>query len=189
MGFALAQAACQAGAHVDLIAGPVSLMTPWQVHRVNVVSATEMMAAVNASLNRIPEAAIERSVFISVAAVADWRPEAIATQKIKKQSGEAPPHLRFTENPDILATVAARDPRPFCVGFAAESEMLREHGEVKRKKKNIPLLAANIGHETFGQDLNQLLLLDDRGAHPLSLASKQKLAQQLIEAIAARLHH
>ena len=189
MGFALAQAASQAGAHVDLIAGPVSLMTPWQVHRVNVVSATEMMAAVNASLNRIPEAAIERSVFISVAAVADWRPEAIATQKIKKQSGEAPPHLRFTENPDILATVAARDPRPFCVGFAAESEMLREHGEVKRKKKNIPLLAANIGHETFGQDLNQLLLLDDHGAHPLSLASKQKLAQQLIEAIAARLHH
>jgi len=73
------------------------------------------------------------------------------------------------------------------VGFAAESEMLREHGEVKRKKKNIPLLAANIAHETFGQDLNQLLLLDDQGAHPLSLASKQKLAQQLIEAIAERL--
>ncbi|NCV25747.1 MAG: phosphopantothenate synthase, partial [Betaproteobacteria bacterium] len=161
--------------------------TPWQVRRYDVVSATEMLAAVDLAINRIPLHEIERSIFISVAAVADWRPEVIAKQKIKKLAGDTPPNLRFTENPDILASVAARQPRPYCVGFAAESELLREHGEAKRKKKNIPLIAANIGHETFGQDLNQLLLLDERGEHPLPLASKQALARQLIEAIADRL--
>ena len=187
MGFAIAQAASQAGASVELVAGPVSLATPWQVRRYDVVSATEMLAAVDLAINRIPLHEIERSIFISVAAVADWRPEVIAKQKIKKLAGDTPPNLRFTENPDILASVAARQPRPYCVGFAAESELLREHGEAKRKKKNIPLIAANIGHETFGQDLNQLLLLDERGEHPLPLASKQALARQLIEAIADRL--
>jgi phosphopantothenoylcysteine decarboxylase/phosphopantothenate--cysteine ligase len=187
MGFAIAKAASQAGASVQLIAGPVSLATPWQVQRRDVVSATEMKHAVDQAIESLPESMIEGSIFISVAAVADWRPAAVASQKIKKQRGETAPSIRFVENPDILASVAARRPRPFCVGFAAESEMLREHGEAKRKTKNVPLLAANIGHETFGQDLNQLLLLDEQGANALPLATKEKLAQQLIEAIALRL--
>jgi phosphopantothenoylcysteine decarboxylase/phosphopantothenate--cysteine ligase len=187
MGFAIARAASQAGAMVHLIAGPVSLKSPWQVHRTDVVSALDMKQAVDRALESMQNSVIERSIFISVAAVADWRPDEIASQKIKKQQGASTPSLRFVENPDILAGVAARSPRPFCVGFAAESEMLHEHGEAKRKKKNIPMLAANIGHDTFGQDLNQLLLLDAQGSRSLPLATKEKLAQQLIEAIASDL--
>ncbi|MFM1939128.1 MAG: hypothetical protein RLY32_870 [Pseudomonadota bacterium] len=187
MGFAIARAASQAGALVHLIAGPVSLKSPWQVHRTDVVSALDMKQAVDRALESMQNSVIERSIFISVAAVADWRPAEIASQKIKKQRGASTPSLRFVENPDILAGVAARSPRPFCVGFAAESEMLHEHGEAKRKKKNIPMLAANIGHDTFGQDLNQLLLLDAQGSRSLPLATKEKLAQQLIEAIASDL--
>lgn len=187
MGFAIAKAASQSGAIVQLIAGPVSLATPWQVQRRDVVSARDMKQAVDQAIDSLPKAAVEASIFISVAAVADWRPATLASQKIKKQQGESAPSLSFVENPDILASVAARRPRPFCVGFAAESEMLHEHGEAKRKTKNVPLLAANIGHETFGQDLNQLLLLDEQGANALPLATKEKLAQQLIEAITSRL--
>ena len=187
MGFAIARAASQAGALVQLIAGPVSLASPWQVQRTDVVSANDMKLAVDRAIDSLPSDKVKHAIFISVAAVADWRPAEIASQKIKKQRGASTPSLRFVENPDILAGVAARSPRPFCVGFAAESEMLHEHGEAKRKKKNIPLLAANIGHETFGQDLNQLLLLDERGSESLPLATKEKLAQQFIEAIASRL--
>ena len=97
------------------------------------------------------------------------------------------PTLSFAENPDILAAVAALPSPPYCVGFAAESENLLEHGAAKRKKKNIPLLVGNIGHQTFGKDDNELVLFDDDGHHPLPRASKDALAALLVAEIARRL--
>jgi len=187
MGFAIAQAAARAGAHVHLIAGPVALATPWRVRREDVTTAREMDAAVRRVFDGMSAAQQVGAVFIAVAAVADWRPEASSAQKIKKRSGQPPPSLRFTENPDILAAVAARNPAPFCVGFAAESESLADYGEAKRRSKNLPLLAANIGPDTFGREDNALLLIDEQGQTALPRASKEVLADQLVAEIARRL--
>jgi phosphopantothenoylcysteine decarboxylase/phosphopantothenate--cysteine ligase len=128
----------------------------------------------------------EHAVFIAVAAVADWHVAEVSPQKIKKQDGAAPA-LVFEPNPDILATVAALSSPPYCVGFAAESENLLRFGAEKRIKKNIPLLVGNIGHQTFGQDDNEIVLFDAHGQHPLPRASKESLADRLIEEIANRL--
>ncbi|TFW10216.1 phosphopantothenate synthase, partial [Oxalobacteraceae bacterium OM1] len=97
------------------------------------------------------------------------------------------PAMQFDQNPDILATVARLERRPFCVGFAAESENLLQYGEEKRKKKNIPLLVGNIGPQTFGKDDNELVLFDERGHTRLPRADKQQLARSLVAEIAARL--
>ena len=97
------------------------------------------------------------------------------------------PDLVFVENPDILATVAKMPDAPYCVGFAAESENLREYAEAKRRKKGVPLLVGNIGHETFGKDDNTLILFDDNGALELPHDSKQNLARRLIDQLASRL--
>jgi phosphopantothenoylcysteine decarboxylase/phosphopantothenate--cysteine ligase len=130
-------------------------------------------------------------VFISTAAVADWRPDHSAAQKIKKDGSGQTPQLSFVENPDILATVA-QSPRGlsgdlFCVGFAAESHDLLAYATAKRARKGVPLLVGNIGPAPFGQDDNALLLVDDSGARELPHASKQALAVQLIDDIARRL--
>jgi phosphopantothenoylcysteine decarboxylase / phosphopantothenate---cysteine ligase len=122
-----------------------------------------------------------------VAAVADWRVANVSEQKLKKADDGAPPTLEFEQNPDILAEVAALPNKPYCVGFAAESENLLQYGETKRLKKNIPLLIGNIGHNTFGKDDNELVLFDENGHSHLALASKQSLARQLIAEIARRL--
>jgi len=187
MGFAIAQAASRAGANVRLIAGPVALPTPWRVQREDVTTAREMDAAVRRIFDAMRESEQSRAVFVSVAAVADWRPEESRAHKIKKRAGQPPPFLRFTENPDILASVAARPAPPYCVGFAAESESLADHGEAKRRNKQIPLLAANIGPDTFGRDDNALLLMDDQGQTALPRASKEDLAIRLVAEIAHRL--
>ena len=126
-------------------------------------------------------------VFIAVAAVADWRVANVSAQKLKKNAAGDAPSLAFEQNADILAAVAALEHAPYCVGFAAESENLLEYGEAKRKKKNIPLLVGNIGHQTFGQDQNELVLFDDKGHTALPLADKQQLARQLVHEIARRL--
>jgi len=130
-------------------------------------------------------------VFISTAAVADWRPATSADQKIKKDGSGQPPALGFVENPDILASVAksarALAGGLFCVGFAAESHDLLAHATAKRARKGVPLLVGNIGPATFGQDDNALLLVDAQGARELPHASKQALATQLIQDIARRL--
>ena len=184
MGFAIARAAADAGAMVTLVAGPVALPTPHGVQRIDVLSAEQMHAAVLAQ-------AEQADVFVAAAAVADWRVDQAAGQKIKKEAGAVPPALRFLENPDILATVAAsaraRSGRLFCVGFAAESENLLAHAQAKRARKNVPLLVGNIGPDTFGQDDNALLLVDEHGHRELPRASKADLARELIHDLATRL--
>jgi phosphopantothenoylcysteine decarboxylase/phosphopantothenate--cysteine ligase len=184
MGFALASAARRAGAQVTLVAGPVHLSTPRGVQRVDVQSATQMLGAV---MQHVDAA----QVFISTAAVADWRPATSAGQKIKKDSSGQTPELSFVENPDILATVAQSlrglSGALFCVGFAAESHDLLAHATAKRIRKGVPLLVGNIGPATFGRDDNALLLVDETGARELPHASKQALAADLIADIAGRL--
>ncbi|MFM8865913.1 MAG: bifunctional phosphopantothenoylcysteine decarboxylase/phosphopantothenate--cysteine ligase CoaBC [Limnohabitans sp.] len=183
MGFSIARAARMAGADVTLVAGPVSLPTPRGVRRVDVRSARDMLQAVEAHVG-------SAGVFISTAAVADWRPATSAEQKIKKDGSGQPPTLGFVENPDILATVAksarAQVGELFCVGFAAESHDLLAHATAKRIRKGVPLLVGNIGPSTFGQDDNALMLVDADGVRELPRASKQALAVQLIEDIARR---
>ncbi len=184
MGFAIARAAREAGAQVTLVAGPVSLATPRGVQRVNVRSAREMQEAVMAGV-------ASAQVFVATAAVADWRPDQAADQKIKKDGSGQTPTLRFTENPDILASVAqserAQSGALFCVGFAAESHDLLNHAKAKRERKGVPLLVGNIGPATFGQDDNALLLVDAQGAKELPHASKLELARLLVQDIARRL--
>lgn len=179
MGYALARAARMAGAEVTLVSGPTALAPPADVHVVPVTTAAQMHDAVMANI-------AGQQVFIAVAAVADWRVAEVSAQKIKKQDGDAP-SLAFRQNPDILAAVAALPSPPYCVGFAAESENLLEHGAAKRRKKNIPLLVGNIGHQTFGRDDNELVLFDEAGHHPLPRASKEVLADLLVAEIARRI--
>ena len=185
MGFAIARAAREAGADVTLVAGPVSLPTPRGVIRVDVKSASNMLEAVEMR-------AQAATIFIATAAVADWRPAAFASRKIKKDGSGLPPQLAFTENQDILAAVAqsaaAHSGALFCVGFAAESHDLLENAQAKRLRKNVPLLVGNIGPDTFGQDHNALLLIDSQGVLELPRASKLALARQLVKEIASRLN-
>ena len=180
MGFAIARAAQRAGAEVSLVSGPVALPTPAGVRRIDIESARQLLAAV---LPLAPQV----DAFIAAAAVADWRPAQAAEHKIKKDGSGATPQLAFTENPDVLATVAALPDAPYCVGFAAESEKLLEHAQAKRLRKRVPLIVANIGPDTFGRDTNALLLVDAAGARELPLASKDSLAEQLIAELADRL--
>jgi len=184
MGFAIARAAREAGADVTLVAGPVALPTPHGVRRVDVKSAKNMQLALD-------EIALSATVFISAAAVADWRPAAPATHKIKKDGSGDVPTLAFVENPDILAGIAAseraRQGLLYCVGFAAESHDLLTHAQAKRARKGVPLLVGNIGPATFGHDDNALLLVDEHGSRELPRASKLVLARQLVAEIAARL--
>ena len=184
MGFAIARAAREAGAEVTLVAGPVHLNTPRGVNRQNVMTAQQMFDAV------VPQAA-QHDVFIATAAVADWRPVNSAEHKIKKEGTKAVPSFDLTENPDILAAVAGLSARPYCVGFAAESERLLEHARAKMLRKGIPLIVGNLGPATFGRDDNALLLIDahtDRALPPDgSRADKLTLARALMQDIAHRL--
>ena len=183
MGFAIARAAREAGAEVTLVAGPVSLATPRGVNRIDVKSASDMLHAV-------AEQAHLASIFIATAAVADWRPDAPSVRKIKKDGSGQAPQLTFTENTDILATLArspaAHAGQLFCVGFAAESHDLLENAQAKRLRKQVPLLVGNIGPDTFGQDDNALLLIDAQGSLELPRASKLFLARRLVGEIARR---
>jgi phosphopantothenoylcysteine decarboxylase / phosphopantothenate---cysteine ligase len=184
MGFAIARAAHEAGAHVTLVSGPVSLPTPRGVGRVNVKSALNMQK----SLNLLTQSA---TVFISAAAVADWRPAEVVNQKIKKDGSGTVPAMAFVENPDILVQIAssprAQSGQLYCVGFAAESHDLLANAQAKRERKGVPLLVGNIGPDTFGQDDNALLLVDAKGSTDLPKASKLVLARQLVAEIASRL--
>jgi phosphopantothenoylcysteine decarboxylase / phosphopantothenate---cysteine ligase len=180
MGFAIARAACEAGAEVTLVAGPVHLSTPRGVHRIDVQTAQQMMDAV------LPIAS-QHSVFVATAAVADWRPAALSEHKIKKNGNKVAPTFELTENPDILAAVARLPDRPYCVGFAAESENLLQHAREKLLRKNVPLIVGNLGPATFGRDDNALVLVDAHGQRDLPQADKLTLARALIHDIAARL--
>src|SRR5450830_1795262 len=183
MGFAIARAAREAGADVTLVAGPVHLSTPRGVTRIDVKSASNMLAAA-------VEYASAASIFIATAAVADWRPANAAEHKIKKDGSGEVPHLTFVENTDILATLA-QSPRGksgdlYCVGFAAESQDLLANAQAKRQRKGVPLLVGNIGPATFGQDENALLLVDAFGTSDMARDSKLSLARKLIAEISIR---
>ena len=188
MGFAIARAAIEAGAQVHLIAGPCDLETPLlatgQITRTNVVSANEMHAA---TLN-----ATDCDVFFAVAAVADWGIAKPAKEKLKRQGNQAP-SLEFVANPDILLDVAKSvkskggKSYPYCVGFAAESTDLEKHADEKRKRKGIPMIVGNIGPDTFGSDLNQLLVIDASGSNKIAKAEKLQLARQLIQIVAKKI--
>jgi phosphopantothenoylcysteine decarboxylase/phosphopantothenate--cysteine ligase len=178
MGFAVARAAAEAGADVTLVAGPTSLATPSGVDRVDVVSAAEMADAVLARVDG-------HDVFVSVAAVADYRPAEVHERKVKKQ--DAPMSIALEPTVDILAKVASRPQRPFCVGFAAESHDVVRHGEEKRKRKKLAMLVANRAQDALGADDNEVTILDDAGAHPLPRMDKLALARRLCAEIATRL--
>jgi phosphopantothenoylcysteine decarboxylase/phosphopantothenate--cysteine ligase len=167
----VAQAARELGAEVTLVSGSVALAPPSGVQTVNVVSAADMLDAVEQRI-------ADTDIFIGVAAVADYRPARPAEQKIKKS--DAALTLELVPNPDILARVAARPQPPFCVGFAAESENLREHAAAKRRAKKLPLLAANLAQSAIGSDDSELLLFDDDGEHALPRADKLTLARGLM---------
>jgi phosphopantothenoylcysteine decarboxylase/phosphopantothenate--cysteine ligase len=183
MGFAMARAAHEAGAEVTLVAGPVYLPTPRGVRRIDVRSAQEMCTATL-------RCADSASIFVATAAVADWRPATAAQQKIKKDGSNTVPVLTFIENTDILASVAqserARSGALYCVGFAAESHDLLANAQAKRVRKGVPLLVANIGPATFGQDDNALLLVDASGTTEMGRDSKLALARKLVAEIATR---
>lgn len=175
MGYAMAQAALDAGAEVVLVSGPTSLVPPAAARTIKVAGAQEMFDAV------LRETA-DCDIFIAVAAVADYRVANPSAQKIKKDG--KPLTLELTQNPDILASVASLPAAPFCVGFAAESENLYENAEAKRKRKKLPLLAANLAQDAIGSDENEMVLFDDDGAHPLPRAPKIEVARRLIGHIA-----
>jgi phosphopantothenoylcysteine decarboxylase/phosphopantothenate--cysteine ligase len=180
MGFSIARAAAEAGAQVTLVAGPVHLPTPRGVQRIDVQTAQQMHDAV------LPLAA-SHQVFVATAAVADWRPVQSAQHKIKKNGAKQAPSFELTENPDILAAVSGLKQRPYCVGFAAESENLVAHARDKLQRKQVELVVGNLGPATFGRDDNTLVLVDAKGERELPTADKLSLARELVREIAARL--
>ncbi len=179
MGYAVARAAREAGASVTLVSGPVVLPTPAGVERVDVRSAQQMFDAVKSAVKGC-------DVFVSVAAVADWKAKDPSLQKIKKGDNRAPV-VELAENPDILAWVAGQKSAPFCVGFAAETEKLGANARAKRAQKRIPLLAANLAQEALGSDDNAITLFDERGEHPLGRGPKIELARKLLAHVAGML--
>ena len=179
MGFATAQAARALGAKVTLVSGPVSIDTPVGVRRIDIESAQDMYEAVHRELPTM-------DIFISAAAVADYRPPQAQAQKIKKTGDTM--HLDLVKAPDILASVSASKRRPFVVGFAAETERVEQHAREKLLKKNLDMIAANLVGEglAFDCDDNALLVLWPGGARTLERAAKADIARQLVALIVER---
>ena len=179
MGYALARACRDAGAEVTLVSGPTALAPPVNVRLLPVQTASEMYQAVLSEVGR-------SDVFISVAAVADYRVKNRSEHKLKK--GDAVPAIELEENPDILATVAGLPAAPFCVGFAAESQNLLDFAEQKRKRKKVPLLVANLAQQAMGADHNEVVLLDDSGQHPLPALPKDEVGRAIVAHLARSLN-
>jgi phosphopantothenoylcysteine decarboxylase/phosphopantothenate--cysteine ligase len=175
MGYAVARAALEMGAEVVLVSGPVSLEPPAGARLVKVISARDMLAAVEHELGNT-------DIFVSVAAVADYRPVSVKGQKLKKNGKGMT--LELVANPDILEYVAGLPHPPFCVGFAAETEDLDRNAKAKRSRKKLPLLAANLAQDAIGADDSELTLYDDDGRHPLGKAPKIEQARRLIRHVA-----
>jgi phosphopantothenoylcysteine decarboxylase/phosphopantothenate--cysteine ligase len=178
MGFALARAAREAGAKVTMVAGPTALPTPRGVRRIDVRTAQEMFDEVLAYVDHA-------QIFVSVAAVADWRVANVSASKLKKTRG-APPALEFTQNPDILARVAALPNAPYCVGFAAESDNVIENAGAKLASKRVPLVIANRAQDVLGAEDSEVHLVDTVGATPLPRAGKLAQARRIVAEIARR---
>lgn len=184
MGFAIAEAAMLMGASVTLVAGPVSLQCSSTIRRIDVVSANQMLDAVM-------QVAGDSDVFISVAAVSDYRIEQVMDQKIKKNDEQM--QLTLVRNPDILKQVAAMKNRPYCVGFAAETQDVENHARAKLANKKLDMIAANQvaqpGNPVFGSDTNALDVYRGNDARQVSIgsASKAAVARQLLDLIADQL--
>lgn len=176
-GYAIAAAAAEAGARVTLVSGPVSLPTPAGVDRIDVETAREMADAV--------KRALPADVAVMVAAVADWRTMEAAAEKMKKR-GSAPPTLRLTENPDILAMVSVSDKRPrLVVGFAAETEQVIPHATEKRKRKGADWIVANdVSGDVMGGEANSVHIISGAGVESLPEMPKDHVARALVERIA-----
>lgn len=182
MGYALAAAAARAGAQVTLVSGPVALPTPPGLERIDVETAADMHAAVMARMGAA-------DIYIGAAAVADYRPSEVAAAKLKKGRGASV--IALTQNPDIVADVAALKPKPFVVGFAAETDDLENYARGKLIAKNLDMIAANwIGREDggFDRDRNALQVYWPCGAASLAMTEKSALAEQLITLIAEHFH-
>ena len=182
MGFAIAEAFAKRGAQVTLISGPVNLPTPSQVKRINVTSAQEMY-------RQAMQSAVENQLFIGCAAVADYRVEQIAEQKIKKTGDNDELTLKLVKNPDIIASVAElTEKRPFTVGFAAETQNIEQYAKDKLQRKNLDMICANdvSGGQVFNADQNALHLFWRNGEKRLPLADKTKLAEALVNEIVER---
>lgn len=183
MGFALAEAARDAGAQVTLISGPVHLPTPERVKRVDVVSAEDMLKA---ALEQVPQT----DIFIATAAVADFRPQQAPDQKIKKQDNSGVMTLTLVENPDIVATIARQQPRPFTVGFAAETRDVVNYARQKIARKNLDMIVANDVSRSdigFNSEQNAVTVIWPQGQQTLELASKSQIARDIVALIARRL--
>ncbi|MBZ2189071.1 bifunctional phosphopantothenoylcysteine decarboxylase/phosphopantothenate--cysteine ligase CoaBC [Alcanivorax sp. JB21] len=181
MGFAIAEAAAEAGARVTLISGPVNLPTPTRVKRTDVIRAEEMF---DACLSAVDQGC---DIFIATAAVADYRPTVTADHKIKKSTEEI--HLTLVKNRDIVASVSAHDRRPFTVGFAAETRDVMTYAQAKLENKKLDMIATNdVSGENvgFNSDNNALTVIWPGGHKVLPLAAKRQIAKQLIELIAIR---
>ena len=178
MGYSIAEAAIEMGAEVTLVSGPTQLSAPASAKLLAVETGAEMLEAVMHNI-------AGQDIFISVAAVADYRVANPSTNKIKKSNAAL--NIELVPNEDILAKVAAMPNAPFCVGFAAESENLLAYAEEKRQRKNIALMVANIAAEALGKDESTLTLLDNKGTHPLAKSSKSKSARLLLNHIASML--
>ncbi|WP_045379248.1 bifunctional phosphopantothenoylcysteine decarboxylase/phosphopantothenate--cysteine ligase CoaBC [Vibrio campbellii] len=178
MGFALANAAAQLGAKVTLVSGPVSLNTPAGVERIDVASAQEMRDAVMAQ-------APSHDAFISCAAVADYRPEHVASQKLKKTENNDQMTINMVKNPDIVATVAnMTEQRPFTVGFAAETNDVETYARGKLMKKNLDMICANdvsVQGQGFNSNNNAITLFWPQGEQALALESKEALSFKILE--------
>ena len=177
MGYCLAQAAREAGAEVTLISGPVGLKKPDNIDIISVTSALEMHEAVMRKINNC-------DIFLAVAAVGDYRCSHIAQQKIHKKTAEMT--LILERNPDIVKEVAALNPRPFIVGFAAETEDVISQAKLKREQKNMDIVIANRVGQGIGMgcDDNEVVIIGSDFEDHFPLCNKQKLARELIEVIA-----
>ena len=181
MGYALAQAARSLGANVTVVSGPVALAVPAECNLVKVISALDMHAAVMADIN-------QQDIFIACAAVADYRPDTIAEQKIKKTNSDEMV-VRMIKNPDIVASVAALENSPFTVGFAAETQDVEHYARDKMQRKNLAMIAANDVSQSgqgFNAEDNALTVFWPQGMTQIALASKQDVAAQLLQLIATQ---
>ena len=182
MGMALARACRAAGASVSLVYGQVQTKIPAGLsHYEQAISGDAMYAAVHRLID-------QQDVFISVAAVADYKVKNRSEQKLKKQDGKNVPVIELTENADILDSVAKLPDPPFCIGFAAESEHVLEYGRAKRLKKRVPLLVANQVSQAMGKSTNQVILLDDEEEIALPQMSKNETATAIVTRLAQLLN-
>ncbi len=185
-GYALAEAALDAGAKVILVSGPTQQTPPDRVELVSVVSAQDMHENVQSRL-------AETDIFVGVAAVADYRPKLVQNQKIKKNTqGKRTLMLEFVENPDIIAEVAASEPKPYTVGFAAETEHIEDYARKKLTEKNLDLIIANNVADSqigFNSDMNATTILWDNGKINIPTMSKKALSQKIVSIISQRIKH